>query len=232
MMPALIDYLVALDLHLGNLRVYQRGEGCHGRGVNEVAIMVENVNVDIDNLDCLPLLKYQRFHVDSLGFSDPSVYHSRDFDGCFARGPRFEGWRCQGDEFGVHCKNSFVWGVWKRCASLNLDSGQDLRLAKVYLRGTIRLLYETYLYLDRSVILRAPLIDSLPFGDQINDRFLFELCYRRELRGCGQLCDYLGFLSLLGSLFYGSIFLLEHFSLHGVECLARLQGHRKALFKL
>src|SRR5437773_927581 len=84
MMPALIDYLVALDLHLGNLRVYQRGEGCHRSGVNEVAIMVENVNVDIDNLDCLPLLKYQRFHVDSLGFSDPSVYHSRVFYSCFA----------------------------------------------------------------------------------------------------------------------------------------------------
>ena len=93
-MPAFIDYLVAFDLHLGNLRVYECREGCHGRGVDEVAIMVENVNVDIDNLDCLPLLKYQRFHVDSLGFSDPSVYHSRDFDGCFARGTRFERWRC------------------------------------------------------------------------------------------------------------------------------------------
>src|SRR5215472_1985585 len=57
MMTCLDYYFVALHLHLWNFRVDERGEGRHRGRVNQVAVMIKNVNIDIYHLDFLAFFK-------------------------------------------------------------------------------------------------------------------------------------------------------------------------------
>ena len=144
-------------------------------GVEQVAVVVEGVDVHEAHPDLLAGNDAQLLHVDHAGLADTAVHHTGQLDGVLAGRPGLEGGVGHGDELGARGEHSDVGGVPKGGPGDDLHTRDDLGLPELHPGGSVGRLDAVGLDLDLPDVGDPATVLPLAVGEQVHDVVALDL---------------------------------------------------------
>src|ERR1700722_5495485 len=144
------------------------------RRIEEVAVHVEDVDVDEHGVDELALLDHEAADVYHLGLPDAPVDHPRQLDGALVRRTCLYVGGSQREHLGADDEQPLVGRVGERGPLVHHDSGYHLGVTEADHGGAVCLLYQACLNLKLPDLVQSSSVQSGSLGEQLEELCLPE----------------------------------------------------------
>ncbi len=139
----------------------QCGDGGQAAGIEDVATVGHDMDVDHDAPDLLAGNDAEGFHVDAAGLTNAAVHHAPEFDGFRAGGAGFVLHVGNGSEFRAAHERTLRGSVRPRGPKFELDASIDDGAAPGDLRGTFGVVEQANLEVHGTTLPAAAAVDAL-----------------------------------------------------------------------
>src|SRR5581483_3254016 len=167
----------AFDLHLavGHGGGHERGDAAQAARVEQVAVVVHGVHVEVAHPDLLAGLDAQLGEVDGLAFADAAVDDAGQLDGRLRGRPDLEVGAGEGHELRARGHGAVVGRVGVGRAHGHLDADDDLRVAQVDARAALRLLDPARLDLHGAELVEGAAVLALAVAGELREVVALDL---------------------------------------------------------